>query len=270
LRLPVLLVIPDMGWSNRLNWRWLPAWLQGQPTGEARAITDGPPDQDGSANPEQALAIRNCEDHLQNYADGLRERLLTYFEVNNLNNKKPKLVAVTGCDKGAGVSTLAAGLAASLSKTGDGNVLLVDMNLNQASTQSFHQGKLGCGLSDVLEPENRAEALVQENLYVASLAQENGEPLAKLLPSRFARLVPKIKTSDYDYIIFDMPPVSPTSATPRLASHMDIVLLVLESEKTGQQTASRAGALMRDARANVAAVINKYRPYVPTYLSQEL
>jgi len=51
---------------------------------------------------------------------------------------------------------------------------------------------------------------------------------------------------------------------------MDIVLMVLESEKTGQQSAARATALMREARANVAAVLNKCRPYVPARLSQEI
>ena len=51
---------------------------------------------------------------------------------------------------------------------------------------------------------------------------------------------------------------------------LDIVLLVLEAERTGQQTAARASTLMREARANVAAVLNKCRPHVPVLLGQEL
>jgi CO dehydrogenase nickel-insertion accessory protein CooC1 len=51
---------------------------------------------------------------------------------------------------------------------------------------------------------------------------------------------------------------------------MDITLLVVESEKTGQQVAARASRLMRESRANVAAVLNKFRPHVPARLSQEL
>ena len=78
---------------------------------------------------------------------------MTYFDVNNMNLKKPKLVGVTGCGKGSGVSTLASSLAASLSKTGDGNVLLVDMNVEQGVAHSFYKGKPGCGLSDVLEQQ---------------------------------------------------------------------------------------------------------------------
>ncbi len=81
--------------------------------------------------------------------------------------------------------------------------------------------------------------------------------------------MPRLKASDHDYMIFDLPPVTQTSAPPRLASYMDLALLVIESEKTGRGTAARASALMREARANVAAVLNKHRSHLPAGLSQE-
>jgi len=258
LRLPVFIAIPDTSWHKRL---WLP-WRRER----AGAPTPVPADPDGAGS--MALTIHSGEHHLQAFTEGLRERLMTYFEVQNMNTKKPKLVAVTGCSHGAGVTTLASGLAAELSKTGDGNVLLVDMTAGDGAAHPFYQGKPGRGLADVLEPEGRAEAQVDEKLYVASLQDNGNDKLTKMPPNRFAHLVPKLKASDYDYIIFDMPPVSATSPTPRLASHMDIVLLVLESEKTGQQLAARATALMRDARANVATVLNRCREHVPARLSQ--
>ena len=264
LRLPVWLTIPDTEWNGRWRWGWLPgrrrAKLSAQPT-----ATNG----NGAGAAQMAVAPWDATHHLQSYAEGLRERVMTFFEANNLDSKRPKLVAVTGCSRGAGVSTLASGLAAELSKTGDGNVLLVDVNGDQGSAHSFHKGKPGCGVAEVLEADSRAEGLVQEHLYVASLQAGTGAELAMVLPKRFNHLVPKLKASDYEYIVFDMPPVSATSATPRLASHMDITLLVLESEKTQQRAATCAGALMREARANVAAVLNKHRSYVPNGLSQE-
>jgi Mrp family chromosome partitioning ATPase len=55
--------------------------------------------------------------------------LAFYFEVNRMTHR-PKLVAVTGLSKGAGASTIAAGLAASLSEGGSGKVLLVDEQLD--------------------------------------------------------------------------------------------------------------------------------------------
>src|SRR5439155_11335945 len=112
---------------------------------------------------------------LHPYYETLRDRLLHYFQVKGMTHK-PKLVAITSCGKGSGVTTLASGLAASLSETGDGNVLLVDMNQQKGKAQHFFHGRLNCGLDDALESEKRAGALVQENLYVVSEGRNgNGE-----------------------------------------------------------------------------------------------
>jgi Mrp family chromosome partitioning ATPase len=205
---------------------------------------------------------------LATYYEALRDRLVTFFEVHNLLHK-PKLIAVTGCGKGVGVTTIAAGLAASLSETGDGNVLLVDMTSGQGAAHPFFKGKLGVGLADALGNGTRDHALVQENLYAVA-ERGNGGLLPRILPRRFSNLVPKLKTSDYDYIIFDMPPVSQISVTARLAGFMDTVLLVIESEKTDRDVAKRAVAMLAESKANVCAVLNKHHDYVPKRLSQDL
>jgi polysaccharide biosynthesis transport protein len=264
LRLPVFLSIPD---TSCAGWLRLPRCLAGLRRGKSAAAHGQ--GGNGASRAGTAVVPWDPAHQLRSYTEGLRERIISYFEVHNLNLKKPKLVGVTGCADGAGVSTLASGLAAALSKTGDGNVLLVDMNVDQGVAHSFYKGKPGCGISDALEPENRAGAQVQENLYVATLNNGCDDKLMKVFPTRFNHLMPRLKASDYDYIIFDMPPVTQTSATPRLASYMDLALLVLESEKTSQHSAARASALMREARANVAAVLNKHRSHMPAVLSQE-
>lgn len=215
------------------------------------------------------LAVWSQNDPMRPYFDGLRDRIVTYFEIRNMTHK-PKLVAVTSCHPGAGVSTLAAGLAASLSETGDGNVLLVDMNLEQGATQQFQHGKPVVGLVEALEQGKTDVAMVQENLYLVSAAETNDQKLPRVLPRRFANLVPKMKASQFDYIIFDMPPVSQTTLTARLAGYMDMVLMVVEAERTGQELARRAYSLLQESKANVTAVLNKKRDYVPERLRQEL
>jgi Mrp family chromosome partitioning ATPase len=81
--------------------------------------------------------------------------------------------------------------------------------------------------------------------------------------------MPKFKASEYDYIIFDMPPVSQTSVTARLAGLMDMVLLVIESEKTNQDVVLRVNQLLGESKATVSTVLNKTRNYVPARLHQE-
>src|SRR5215475_2279879 len=88
-----------------------------------------------SANPGAITTARRAKlapwdaDHfIRPYCDAIRDRLGLYFELNHLTHK-PKLVGVASVSEEGGSSTLAAGLAASLSETNDGKVLLVDVNL---------------------------------------------------------------------------------------------------------------------------------------------
>ena len=261
LRLPVFLSIPDTAWSNHVH---LP-WANGHSA--PQLPSPGGANGNGGSN-GHALAHWDPVHHLQPYTEGLRERLMTYFENHDLTQKRPKLVGLTGCGQGAGVTTLASGLAASLSRIGSGNVLLVDMNAEESVARSFYQGKPGCGLMEALDPEasGRADAQINENLFLACVKKNPDDPTPV---QGLSNLMPKLKASDYDYIIFDLPPVSQTSSTPRFSGYMDIVLLVLESERTAQQSAVRATSLMKESRARIATVLNKYRRHVPAVLAQD-
>lgn len=218
--------------------------------------------------PTDVIKPPEANQELKPYHDALRDRLMNYFDVRDMTHK-PKLIAVTSCRDGAGVSTVASGLAASLSETGDGNVLLVDMRGQQGAAHAFYHGKPAIGLAEALEDETRGGAMVNENLYVVSAGSVD-KKLEKVFPKQFSQFVPKLKASDYDYIIFDMPPVGQTSVTAKVARFMDMVLMVVESENTDKDAAKKAGALLADANATVATVLNKQRSYVPGWLHQEL
>src|SRR5690606_17848761 len=96
----------------------------------------------GSAGDAALVASNNP---LHAFHETLRDRLIGYFENKGLTHK-PKLVAVTGLTHASGVTTTAAGLASSLSDTGDGNVLLVDLTPGQGAAQQFYRGKAVCGI----------------------------------------------------------------------------------------------------------------------------
>jgi uncharacterized protein involved in exopolysaccharide biosynthesis/Mrp family chromosome partitioning ATPase len=268
LKLPLFLSIPDV---NRNGHSRLARTAERRQLRLHNATEDDTPAGGGDPSPGKngALQVVSLERNplLQPFYEALRDRLVVYFEVRNLVHK-PKLVAVTSAGQGAGVSTIAAGLAASLSETGDGNVLLIDMNLEQGAAQQFYKGKASCGLDTALKNETKEDALVQENLYVVT-GNSNSNELPRVLPKRFAALVPKLKASDYDYIIFDMPPVSQTSITSRLARFMDMVLLVVESEKTDREVVQQANTWLAESGATVGAVLNKTHKYVPARLHQE-
>lgn len=267
LKLPLFLSIPDVRRSGNgsLATTAERRRLQLKNGEETEASTSSGV---ASANGNTALQVVSLEQNrsLQPFYEALRDRLIVYFEIKNLTHK-PKLVAVTAAHEGAGVSSVAAGLAASLSATGDGNVLLVDMNIENGAAQRFYKGKATCGLDTILKHETREEAMVRENLYVVNGNSDNGLPNA--LPKRFSALIPTLKASDYDYIIFDLPPVSPTSITSRLAKFMDMTLLVLESEKTNLEVVQQANIWLAESGATVGVVLNKTRQYVPARLNQD-
>ena len=165
------------------------------------------------------------------------------------------------------MSGTAMGLASALSQTGDGKVLLVDMNPEQTTAHTFFDGKPMTDLLDGLEEGRRESAMVQENLYVVNAGGRDDK--FSVLPRKFANLVPKLKASDYDFIIFDMPAITQTSITPRMAGLLDMVVMVIEAEKNNVDIVNKASGMLTQSKDNVVAVLNKYHTYVPEKLHQE-
>jgi Mrp family chromosome partitioning ATPase len=224
------------------------------------------------ANPE-ALATRSHHSKLapwegghfmRPYCDAIRDRLGLYFELNHLTHK-PKLVGIAGFSESAGASTLAAGLAASLSETNDGKVLLVDVNLGPGDVHPFFKGKLAYPLKAAIKPQGKI-ASAADNLYLATVGSPNSGGPAQLGLKKFFEMMPNLKASDFDYIIFDMPPLDQTSPTWGMAAFMDKLLLIVEAEKNGRDVINRGYRQLVAERNNVSVVVNKTRSYVPRWL----
>jgi uncharacterized protein involved in exopolysaccharide biosynthesis/Mrp family chromosome partitioning ATPase len=201
------------------------------------------------------------------FCDAIRDRLGLYFELNHLTHK-PKLVGVTGMSEDGGTSTLAAGLAASLSDTNDGKVLLVDVNLGPQEVHPFFKGKPAYPLNKALKPSDSI-ASATENLYLATVGSPSTGGPAQLGLKKFFDMMPNMKASDFDYIIFDMPPLDQTSPTWGMAAFMDKLLVVVEAEKNNREVIRRSYGKLIAERNNVAVVVNKTRSYVPKWLDSE-
>jgi Mrp family chromosome partitioning ATPase len=186
---------------------------------------------------------------------------------------KPKLIGVTACRDGVGVTTIASALAAALSETGEGRVLLVNLNFTEQSLHPFLRGQSLCSLVDVMAEDKRETALIGHNLYLASgrrNANGTAEDSNTEGSTNMSRLVPKLKVSDYEYIVFDMPCVNRTSITGKMAGMMDLVFMVVESEVDSQDFLKRACQLLGENNARFSIVLNKFRSYAPGWLHQEL
>ena len=254
LRIPVLRSIPLIS----RNGHPLSQLTNGSTQNGSKS--NGSPKKNGQEN---GSASRLLGHRIRPFCNSIRDRIILHFEVNRLNHK-PKLIAVTGCSEGVGTSTIAAGLAASLSETGDDKVLLVDMNMEQAKTSPIFDQNSACLLTEAIEPGKQI-ASAAENLYLATATRNNSAPL-QLGPKKFYDLLPRMKASDFDYIIFDMPPLSQSSATIAMAGFMDKTLLVVEAEKDSRDAVKRAHEDLLAARADVSTVVNKTRSYAPDWV----
>ncbi len=248
LRSPVMLSIPYQGTNGR---RRLP-WKIGQRAGKETPDKSKP-----------NLAPWEVDHFIRPYSEAIRDRLGLYFELHGVTHK-PKLVGVTGFGESAGTSTLAAGVAAALSETGDGKVLLVDVNAANGEVHPFFAGRPAAALTTAIKPQ-AAITSAADNLYLATITR-SGNKSAHLGLKKFFALVPNLKASDFDYIIFDMPPINQTSPAIGLAALMDKVLLVVEAEKTNRDVVKRGYRELVGARADVAVVLNKTRSYGPNWL----
>lgn len=212
------------------------------------------------------LAPWDADHFIRRYSEAIRDRIGLYFELNQLTHK-PKLVGLTGFSEAAGTSTLAAGLAAALSETGEGKVLLVDANLGPENVHPFFRGRPAYPLTTALQPAG-AIASAADNLYLATVGSPNMGP-AQLGLKKFFDLMPNLKASDFDYIIFDMPPLHATSPTWGMAAFMDKLLLVVEAEKNSREVVKRGYRRLVTERDNVSVVFNKARSYGPKSLELE-
>jgi Mrp family chromosome partitioning ATPase len=197
------------------------------------------------------------------YFEAIRDRVNLYFELNNLTHK-PKLVGVTGFSDGAGASTLATGLAAVMSETDGGKVLLVDVNLGPEDVHPFFKGKPAYPLRAALQSSAPIHSAA-DNLYLATVSPTNTGP-AQLGLKRFFELMPNLRASEFDYIIFDMPSLGSTSPTAGMAGFMDKMLLVVEAEKDNRNQVARGYKKLAGIRDNISVIVNKTRSYLPRQL----
>lgn len=244
LRLPLLLSVRDIGWFGRRRVAKAATKLMSGTGAEAGGAAEG------------GLAPKLMSDPLLPFYEALKDRLDQRLESRDVTHK-PRFVGLTAVNEGAGVTTLATGLAVSLSESEERNVLLIDLDQELGSAKQFYKGMITHhGLEEALDPK-----------YKASV--QNGAVTAHIFRNQCVNIMKMLKNSDYDYVVFDMPPVAPTSMTLRIASFMDEILLVVESEKTNQDVAKEVIALLGEAKASLCAVLNKIRNYVPATLHQE-
>jgi polysaccharide biosynthesis transport protein len=180
-------------------------------------------------------------------------------------------VAVTGLSDGAGASTIAAGLAKSFSEISGSKVLLVDLSSYHPEESEIFGETPRHSLNGALQlARNITFKASRQSLYYASAtARRDQTGLTTFSPIHLYELMPQLQASDFDYIIFDMPPIDQTSRTLTMAGLMDKILLVLDAENTSRDALKWGYSELVKGRADVSCVFNKTRSHAPSWLTGE-
>jgi capsular exopolysaccharide synthesis family protein len=184
------------------------------------------------------------------------------------------VVLLVGATKGCGVSTTAANFAASLGRDSGAKVLLIDANVRSPKHLIFpgshrHAANAGITLERLLsDPSAWERPTGSSNLYV--LVTECSTPVSIYRSEAFDEFLRKVR-GFFKYVVVDAPPLTSHPETLFLSQKADGVILVIESEKTRQQSALRAKRQIETAGGKLLGVVlNKRRYRIPDWLYKRI
>jgi len=198
---------------------------------------------------EQAQTEGVVRSRIGLYGESLRDGLMRVGNGDGAPTT-PRILAVTGCSGGEGVSTIAASIAGTLRAEGAGRILLID-------TSAIYRSK-------------EDDRFVLPAHAVQRIGDTNGtppRPYAWKTGEDFLNLLRR----EGSFVVLDCPPVLESATAARLCHLADSVILVVESEKTRRHVAREARTRLRLANANVRGVVlNKKHFHLPTWLYERL
>ncbi len=213
----------------------------------------------------------NITGNMSRYFETLRDSLL---QTKDSSSQPSYLIAIISCNKGEGVSTIASNLAATLAKSSDKQVLLVDVNYHDPSAHQILGVNLSPGLGEIFFNGQDVKTVIQptviDNLFILTAGEIDKDSNINLESQAFADLLHTLK-NDYSFVIFDSPAIGATSSSVRLASLLDGVILVTESERARWEAVQRVKEQLIKANVNILGVVlNKKQFHIPRFLYKTL
>jgi hypothetical protein len=191
---------------------------------------------------------------LHPYADAICDRLL-WAAREGKDKGRPLAVGCTGVGEGAGASTLAEGLAKAFVRNGE-RVLLVDL----ASAWACQTQLASCGRTEEPACEVRGKRLDGIGDAAWETIAEGPEILGI---ARLRGVVEELRSGDYDWILFDLPPVGFTSPTVLLTACLDQVLLVTDPTTARPELLKQDYEEISERTGNLYCIYNKKGIRIP-------
>jgi protein-tyrosine kinase len=187
-----------------------------------------------------------------------------------LQGKRLQAVMVVAPHAGTGNTTTAALLAETLANVKKRRVLIIDSNFRTPGLNMVFQVKNDGGFieaaSDGVPFETHIQPTDRPNLFVLTSGQISLSPAEVFEGDAIDQLIGKLR-DNFDFILFDAAPVIDFPDSLALASKVDSIILVTQSEKTSVEDAQRAKMNLEQAGGRILGVVlNRKRDYTPPFL----
>ena len=186
--------------------------------------------------------------------------LRTSLQFSSVDDAMRSLL-VTSATPGEGKTTTAANLAVVLAQSGR-SVILIDADIRKPQQHKIFHLPKSPGLTDAMVASNSPLAFFLHdtdvpNLRVMTSGKEAPNP-AELLGSKRMKQVIESLNAEADVLVFDAPPLLAVTDAQVLASQVQGVLLVVNTEKTPRAVVARAAeSLLRGNGRLFGAVLNR-------------
>ncbi len=176
-------------------------------------------------------------------------------------DKECPIVGITSAMRGEGKSTTAVNLSYVLAESGK-KVLLVDGDLRIPSIAKKMRIDGNVGLTDLLRGGETVQmsnfkSLYHNNWYIMPAGQLPPNP-SELLGSRRMENVLKTLSSNFDFIILDLPPVNIVSDALTVSKYIDGMIVVVREDYTEKKELETCFRLLKLSDVNVlGCVINE-------------
>ena len=183
-------------------------------------------------------------------------------------DKQIRRILVTGANPACGKSTISANLAITLAQAGS-TVLLIDADLRRPTQQRIFNLEMEPGLSNlVFNSDLELEDVIQEsgksNLKIIPCGAIPPYPAEMLSSQRMKELVGRF-SEQFDYVVFDSPPVLAVTDAVVLSSLVDGTLLVLDYGRVRREEAADTLKQLQRVNSNVVGSVLNSVPYSSSY-----
>ncbi len=169
-----------------------------------------------------------------------------------------KSITVSSSTKGEGKSTTALNLAITLSQL-DKKVLLVDADLRKPILSKVLEcDKNSKGLTDIIKMEDNFQKFVQKTKYNNLYFISHGEVTlnsTELFESHKMKHVIKTFEKDFDFVIYDTPPILSVADPRIIAKYTDGLLWVVQYKKAKKQELQHTKKLLTALNTNVLGFV---------------